>query len=186
MRTADVARQPWRNGGGVTRELLARPPGDGWRVRVSVAEVASDGPFSAFAGVDRWFAVLEGAGVALTVDGVEHRCTAADGKALAFAGAAETRCRLLDGATRDLNLMLRGVAGGIARVVSGEAWHAQSRECGLYATVAGACRSDDGAPVAVPADALCWWSAAPAALAFDGAGWWLRADAAPESRGNAR
>ena len=57
--------QPWRNGGGVTRELLAWPDGGDWRVRVSVADIDADGPFSAFPGVERWFAVLEGAGVAL-------------------------------------------------------------------------------------------------------------------------
>ena len=40
--------QPWRNGGGVTRELLAWPAGGGWQVRVSVAEIEADGPFSPF------------------------------------------------------------------------------------------------------------------------------------------
>jgi len=69
VRTADVAAEPWKNGGGVTRELLALPRGGNWRVRVSVADVASDGDFSTFAGVARWFAVVEGAGVVLTIDG---------------------------------------------------------------------------------------------------------------------
>ena len=87
VRTADVPAQPWRNGGGVTRELLALPEGGDWRVRISVADVASNGPFSTFAGVDRWFAVLDGAGVELTIDGNARRVTA-DDDALAFAGAA--------------------------------------------------------------------------------------------------
>ncbi|HEY4958045.1 MAG TPA: HutD family protein, partial [Caldimonas sp.] len=130
VRTADVPAQPWRNGGGVTRELLARPDRDHWRVRVSVADVAVDGPFSTFAGVARWFAVLDGAGVVLTIDGVEHRCTAGD-DAIPFAGNADTRCRLIDGATRDLNLMLRGVRGELRRVVAGAAWRPRARECGL-------------------------------------------------------
>ncbi|HZW73458.1 MAG TPA: HutD family protein, partial [Caldimonas sp.] len=43
MRTADVAAAPWKNGGGVTRELLALRPGGDWRVRISVADVARDG-----------------------------------------------------------------------------------------------------------------------------------------------
>jgi environmental stress-induced protein Ves len=176
VRSADVPARPWKNGGGITRELLALPEGDGWRVRVSVAEVASDGPFSTFAGADRWFAVLEGAGVELTVDGSARRVTPVD-DALAFSGAAETRCRLLDGPTRDLNLMLRGVAGALARVMPGATWRPDARACGVYASVAGACRTsgaDDA--TAIPADALCWWREAPAALAFDGSGWWLRAD----------
>jgi hypothetical protein len=59
----DVPPQPWKNGGGTTRELLAwpRPPAGG--CELSVAEVAADGPFSRFEGVQRWFAVLQGAGV---------------------------------------------------------------------------------------------------------------------------
>jgi hypothetical protein len=179
VRTADVPALPWKNGGGVTRELLALPAGNHWRVRVSVAEVASDGAFSTFVGVDRWFAVLDGAGVELSVDGVVHRATPAD-DALAFSGAAATRCRLVDGATRDLNLMLRGVAGALARVVPGEPWRPAARACGLYATVAGTCRTSGRgeAPAPIPAHALRWWHEAPAALAFDGSGWWLSADTA--------
>jgi environmental stress-induced protein Ves len=179
VRTADVAPQPWKNGGGVTRELLALPPGSDWRVRISVADVASDGDFSSFAGVGRWFAVVEGAGVVLTVDGREHRCTRDDDEALAFAGAARTSCRLIDGATRDLNLMLRGVRGALARVVAGRAWQPRQRACGLYATAPGNVRGGGEAQAPMAADTLRWWPAAPAAIAFDGAGWWLDADAEP-------
>jgi uncharacterized protein len=45
---AQVEPRPWRNGGGVTRELLAWPGGDDWALRLSVAEIERDGPFSAF------------------------------------------------------------------------------------------------------------------------------------------
>ena len=176
VRTADVAAQPWKNGGGVARELLALPQRSDWRVRVSVADVASDGDFSTFAGVARWFAVVEGAGVVLTIDGREHRCTR-DGEALSFAGDAHTSCRLIDGATRDLNLMLRGARGALARVVAGRAWRPRERACGLYATAAGTVRSGDEAPAPMPAQALRWWPVAPATVAFDGSGWWLDADA---------
>ena len=51
IRLNEVAPVPWRNGGGVTRELLAWPsPGD-WALRISVAEVERDGPFSRYPGV---------------------------------------------------------------------------------------------------------------------------------------
>jgi hypothetical protein len=69
---AAVPPTPWKNGGGVTRELLAGRLRRRWTVRVSVAEIEADGPFSSFPGVERWFAVLEGGGVALTIDGVER------------------------------------------------------------------------------------------------------------------
>jgi hypothetical protein len=80
---------------------------------MSVAEVAASGLFSRFEGVTRWFAVLQGAGVALTVHTpaeavavAEHRLTRDDAP-LCFDGAAATRCRLLDGWTQDFNLMVR-------------------------------------------------------------------------------
>jgi environmental stress-induced protein Ves len=44
----DVSPAPWRNGGGVTRELLAWPTPQDWDWRISVAEVEKNGPFSRF------------------------------------------------------------------------------------------------------------------------------------------
>jgi environmental stress-induced protein Ves len=177
VRIADIAPQPWRNGGGETRALLVRPRGDRWLVRVSVADVDANGPFSRFPGVQRWFAVLDGAGVVLTIGTKEHRL-GRDDDAISFRGDVAVRCRLVDGATRDLNLMLSGIPGAMHRVVPGQAWRPEARECGLYATAAG--RSDATAPdesAPMPANALRWWPDAPESLAFDGAGWWLAAGA---------
>ena len=191
IRTESVAAQPWRNGGGVTRELVAWPSAHEWRVRVSVADIERDGPFSSFAGVQRWFAVLQGSGVTLTVDGVEHRCANGDDP-LGFAGDATTTCRLIDGPTRDLNLMLRGVDGVMLRVADGQAWRPGSHQCALFARVAGHCRYDGNA-LDVPAQALLWFERAPDTLTFSGgsgggeealahpAGWWFAADAANEA-----
>ncbi len=101
-----VSPTPWRNGGGLTRELVAWPQADDWSWRLSVAEVASDGPFSQFDSVQRWFAVLAGNGVRLDFAGHSHRLTS-DSAPLCFDGAAPVFCSLLDGATQDLNLMVR-------------------------------------------------------------------------------
>jgi uncharacterized protein len=103
----NVIPTPWRNGGGTTRELLASPDPAAWQWRVSVAEVVQDGPFSSYAGVQRWFAVLEGDGVCLTVDSYMHMLTKSD-QPLAFDGALDATCELLGGATQDFNLMLHG------------------------------------------------------------------------------
>ncbi|MDO8769103.1 MAG: HutD family protein [Burkholderiaceae bacterium] len=54
---AQTPPSPWRNGGGVTRELIAWPDANDWAWRMSVAEVASNGVLSKFEGVQRWFAV---------------------------------------------------------------------------------------------------------------------------------
>jgi len=109
LTSADYRRVPWKNGLGSTLELVRIPlPGDDDRflARVSIADVAQDGPFSVFAGYDRWIAVIEGTGMALTVDeadAVERRWMQPP---LAFSGDAATACRLLDGPIRDANLMI--------------------------------------------------------------------------------
>ena len=115
---AQVPPTPWRNGGGSTRELLAWPPSNDsqdWRVRLSVAEVARDGPFSAFPGVQRWFAVLSGAGVRLQVGGMAHHLDGASAP-FGFDGGAAVDCALVDGPTQDCNLMVRGRGGSMERL----------------------------------------------------------------------
>jgi environmental stress-induced protein Ves len=128
--------QPWRNGAGVTHELLAwaperaagahrfgNPQHTDWAVRVSVADITQDGPFSAFPGIDRCFTVLQGPGVVLTLRGADLRLTP-DSEPLAFDGADAPGCRLISGATRDLNLMARQSTGRawMQRAVAGQAW----------------------------------------------------------------
>ncbi len=107
---ADVAPSAWKNGGGTTRELLAWPGPADWVFRLSVAEVQADGPFSSFVGVQRWFAVLSGAGVRLQVGALApyevHVLTSVSAP-FCFDGALPVDCTLIDGATQDFNLMVR-------------------------------------------------------------------------------
>jgi len=180
VRTIDVAPQTWRNGGGATRELLAWPGAADWRVRVSVADIEADGPFSTFPGVQRWFAVLKGPGVLLDIAGRPHLLTRND-PPLCFDGAAATECRLIDGPTRDLNLMLRDATGLMQIADDGQTWESRAMKCGLFTAVAGRC-SAGGIDIAVPAYALLWFDAAPALLVFTASerpaaaiGWWLAA-----------
>jgi len=66
----------WKNGGGVTREVAAYPPGAGladFAWRVSFAKVAEGGPFSVFEGVDRIITLVAGRGMELVVDGAATR-----------------------------------------------------------------------------------------------------------------
>lgn len=102
----DYQRMPWKNGGGVTTEICkaTSPNGDTfWRL--SIADVASDGPFSEFPGIDRWIMVVEGAGMALTIDG-ETKQIDRPYEPLFFSGDAKTDCKLLDGKIRDFNFMI--------------------------------------------------------------------------------
>lgn len=105
-RAADYPRMPWRNGAGTTQEVACNPGGStaAFDWRLSIAEVAQDGGFSAFTGYQRIITVLEGAGIQLTVDGREQAALAPR-EAYAFSGDAEVQCRLLDGPIRDFNLI---------------------------------------------------------------------------------
>lgn len=103
--------QPWKNGGGQTREIATHPPGagfDDFEWRLSVADVARDGPFSAFAGIDRTIVLLQGAGMRLLYsgNGVEQLLDR-PGAAFAFAGEMPIEAQLVAGATRDFNVMTR-------------------------------------------------------------------------------
>ena len=118
-----AAAQPWRNGGGTSRELLVWPAGQVWKARVSVADVGKAGPFSAFPGVERWFAVLEGDGVALRVGAGEQRL-GTDSPAFRFSGDMQVDCDLVGGPTRDLNLMTEPGKGRLVRVPGDFTFHA--------------------------------------------------------------
>lgn len=179
IEAARVAAQPWRNGGGQTRELLAWPAGDAWKVRVSRADIDRDGPFSAYPQVQRWFAVLQGPGVELQFPG--HTCTVGTGdEALQFDGASAPACRLIAGPTQDLNLMLRGATGLLQRWHGGVRWNTGHAMRGLYTTVAGRWQST-AASRDVPAHSLLWagdghpgaWSFEPHAEHPPGSAWWI-------------
>jgi len=105
---ADIPPTPWKNGGGTTRELLTWPTPQDWTLRLSVAQVDANGPFSRFDGITRWFAVLAGAGVRLRMpDASQPHSLDAFSSPLAFDGALAVDCELLDGPTQDFNLMAR-------------------------------------------------------------------------------
>jgi hypothetical protein len=165
LRLADAPLQPWRNGGGVTRELLAWPQPEDWRVRISVADIASDGPFSTFPGVRRWFTVLQGGGVALAIDGVEQVCRVGDAP-VAFSGEVSTACRLLAGPSRDLNFMLRGVEGTMQSVVASRPWTPRASRCGVFTMGAGRCHAVRSV-VELGAESLLWLDEAPGTLTFE-------------------
>lgn len=186
------APQPWRNGGGQTRELLRRPaPGagdaaDGWGLRISVADIEADGDFSAFPGVQRWFAVLEGAGVLLALPGGMVRQTL-QSPPLCFEGAEAPGCRLIDGPTRDLNVMVQHGHGALRPVVPGAEWDEPFEARGLFALAGGLWRPRGGEPVVVAPFTLLWASDG-APCRYDPAescgaapcGWWIGHSQAPK------
>lgn len=131
-----IVPQPWRNGGGRTREFLTWPAEKGWKLRISVADIESDGPFSAFDGVQRWFTVLQGPGVELEFADSKHLLRPGDGP-LTFDGGHFPYCHLLDGPTRDLNLMARDGSAMMQKVHAQQAWEQPFAIRGLYTEVPG-------------------------------------------------
>lgn len=100
---------PWKNGGGITHELAVFPPGAAladFDCRISMAEVASDGPFSRFDGIDRTLCLMDGAGITLAF--ADHDITLNEAAQTAsFPGEAEVSGQLVQGAILDLNVMTR-------------------------------------------------------------------------------
>ncbi|WP_349436035.1 HutD family protein [Pararhizobium sp. A13] len=110
LRSENYRRMPWKNGGGETTEIAVFPPeadlaAFGWRV--SMATVATDGPFSVFAGIDRTLSILDGHGMELNIEGRAPVVLTQASRPLAFPADAPTSARLVSGAIVDLNVMTR-------------------------------------------------------------------------------
>jgi uncharacterized protein len=109
LRARDRIAVPWKNGGGLTREVAVHPQGSGldeFAWRVSIAEVRSGGPFSAYPGIERQMAVLSGR-LALSMTGGEPLTLSPASPPLSFAGEAAVLAQPLQDPVTDLNLMTR-------------------------------------------------------------------------------
>ena len=109
LRAAERQALPWKNGGGVTREVAAHPPGSDlghfdWRV--SIAEIHSAGPFSRFPGIERRLAVLEGC-LSLSIDDGAALRVSPDTPPVQFPGDVPAFADPVGGPVTDLNVMTR-------------------------------------------------------------------------------
>ncbi|MFM8748529.1 HutD family protein [Rhabdaerophilum sp.] len=124
LKASERAARPWKNGGGVTFDVASFPENatlDSFAWRISIAEVATDGPFSRFEGIDRSTAILAGEGFRLTFGDGRVENLRLDAPAFAYPGDIATDCILLGGPVRDLNVMTRrGVYRHRLRLVSGD------------------------------------------------------------------
>jgi hypothetical protein len=110
IRFAELRSEPWRNGGGVTRELASHPKAasaqDGaWDWRVSIADLTKAGDFSAFPGMERVLTVVDGELLLLTVEGAEHPLEKY--RPFRFSGDAAAHGALPTGDIRNLNVITR-------------------------------------------------------------------------------
>ena len=149
---SEVRVTPWKNGGGVTREIAtgaALGPGGNWGWRISIAEVEEDGPFSTFPGTDRVMAVIAGKGMDLhdpegAVFALEPY------HPVRISGDDRLHGRLRGGPVRNLNVMTaRGQFQASLEIRQGP--HSGTLECGgldclLIHSLEGTCpvRTGDG------------------------------------------
>jgi len=103
----EYRRERWKNGLGWTREIVRMPDADGWRWRLSIAEIERDAAFSSFPGVERELILLRGNGLRLRFN--DGRCVELSpphGR-VRFQGEDVVTGELVDGLTHDFNLMWR-------------------------------------------------------------------------------
>ena len=110
-RACDLVATPWRNGRGITRDVVTICAQDGGLLwQASLAELTEDCDFSNYAGFDRVFTPVTGRLIALSHDGgpfVPCPLLTPHG----FDGGARTQCRL------------GGQSGQAFNVITDPVWH---------------------------------------------------------------
>lgn len=119
---AEFRAQPWKNGRGITHEIIRWPddPGRAYDVRMSLAEDRDPGPFSQFPGYRRWSFLAGPAPIVLTIDGLRHELRSV-GDHVDVPGDAVMSCTLPGGPTRLLSVLVRDRVGAV--VGSGPCGH---------------------------------------------------------------
>jgi uncharacterized protein len=110
IRARDCKTTPWKNGGGSTIEIAIGPAGaslEAFDWRISMARVATDGPFSDFVGIDRTLAVIKGGGLVLTIGDATPVTLSSGSEPVSFPGDTPTSAHLTGGEITDLNVMTR-------------------------------------------------------------------------------
>ena len=103
IKPPDFTTTPWKNGGGVTHEILRLEGVMRFAWRLSIAEVAVSGPFSLFPGHRRCLTVIEGDGMDLV-----SQAKTLPAELLSpvwFSGDEEIDGRLRSGPCRDFNVI---------------------------------------------------------------------------------
>jgi uncharacterized protein len=105
---AELSDAPWKNGGGITREIVREPAtGSKFAWRVSVAEVRTEGTFSIFPGCERHIAVIKGDD-GMTLDFGDNRLGRLDlWRPHTFSGDDHVSGLLPFGPVSDINLIVQ-------------------------------------------------------------------------------
>jgi environmental stress-induced protein Ves len=107
VRASSLTKTPWKNGGGLTTEIVRvgddrdKAASGDYDWRASFAEVRASGPFSEFAGYDRALVVWEGEG--LRLNDVVLRPL----EPFLFHGEDKISAELMEGSVRDFGVIFR-------------------------------------------------------------------------------
>ena len=112
LRPADYRLTPWKNGAGVTHDVLLLPPGatqEDFDIRLSLAPIVEEGPFSSFPGIDRHITLISEGRLTLVFgqEGRKLERSLDRLKPLYFDSAQAPVSRLGEGPVRVLNVMTR-------------------------------------------------------------------------------
>ncbi|MCS0494317.1 HutD family protein [Ancylobacter sp. MQZ15Z-1] len=108
LTTSDYKVTPWKNGGGVTQDVLLLPEGatqEDFDIRLSLAPIVAEGPFSSFPGVDRHITLLTRERLSLVFGSETRELNRLE--PLYFDSVQQPRSVLPDGAVRVFNVMTR-------------------------------------------------------------------------------
>jgi environmental stress-induced protein Ves len=152
LSAADYITVPWKNGGGLTREILKMPQAAdavAFDWRLSLATIERPGPFSAFEDYDRTLVLVQGAGVELDFGPHGRTSLRALGQSAAFDGGWATSCTLIDGPSSDLNLIVSRARAetraAVVRVATPELIQTAGWEETLVCCIAGAAQIENTA-----------------------------------------
>ncbi len=132
----------WKNGGGVAHEIARKETNGKWLWRLSIAEVASDGPFSRFENLSRILTVIEGNGIDLhSPDAILNAPLLTP---VRFSGDLPIEGKLINGPIRDFNIIYDAdVLDVAATVITGSKTVLVSDQRMGYLSVAGETNLDD-------------------------------------------
>jgi len=152
----------WKNGRGITHDVLVEPAGAGYdesRLRVSIAPITAEGPFSSLPGIERTITLLEPNPLVLLFDD-GHVLTLEPFVPATFDSVLAPMSRLPAGPTRVINVMTaRTALAADVQVLTGS----ETRDLALFPgerALLFAARGSwsllaDGETETVPAGAAC-------------------------------
>jgi environmental stress-induced protein Ves len=94
---------PWKNGGGITREIAQADGPSGYAWRLSMADVSAEGAFSTFPNLSRILTVIDGDGLGLQTADQLHDVPFC--QPFAFSGDTPISSVLQGGEIRDFNVI---------------------------------------------------------------------------------